>query len=89
MAAGTAETTAVTADRHDLGAGPVVFDRFGLDRADIDGRNYAVGQIIQGAVAVDVGLAEPALAVAEPTTPQTQVAAGAAVVLPLLQARRH
>ena len=71
MAAPAAEIAAVTANRHDPGAGTVMAYRLSLDRSDINGGNNAIRQVIQGSVAIDVCLAETALPVHELAAPES------------------
>jgi hypothetical protein len=79
MTAAAAEVAPVAADRHHPGARPEMSHRLCLDSADVDGREDAIGQVIQGTMTVDMGLAEPSLAVPEPAAPQAQVTARPAV----------
>ena len=89
MAAAAAEVAAVAAHGHHLGAGPIVFDGFVFDGADVDGREDAVAKIVEGTVAVDVGLAEAALAVRQFAAPQAQLALRGAVGMARLQFGFH
>ena len=66
-----------------------MFDGFVFYRIDVDRRDNAIGKIIQGAITVDVGLTEAALAVADLAAPQTEVTTGGAVIDLLLQAGLH
>ena len=86
VAAAAAEVAAITADGHDSRPRAEMAYRLVLDGPHVDGGEDAIGKVVQGAMAVDVGLAETPLAVLEPAAPQAQVAAGGAVVEPFLQA---
>ena len=79
MATATAEATAVAAHRHDLRARSKMLDWFFFDRIDINRRKYAVREVVEGAVAVNMRLTESTLAMADLATPQAQVAACGAV----------
>lgn len=50
----------------------------------MDGGEDAVGEIVEGAVSIDMGLTKAALAMADLATPGAEVAAGCAIVQSLL-----
>ena len=79
MAATAAETAAITSHRQHLTARSIVSDGFIFDGSDIHGGNNAVREVVQPAVSVDMRLAEAALTMAQPTTPQTQIASNRAI----------
>ena len=79
------EVTAIAANRHDLAVRTVVVHRFVTDRFHFDGRDNAIGQVIERAVAVYMRLAVAALAMAQATAPQAQIADHVAIFKRLLQ----
>ena len=76
VAATAAEAAPVAADRQHPGAGAEMTYRLVLDAIDGDRRQDAVGEIVQRAVTVDVGLTKAALTMGQLAAPQTQIAAG-------------
>ena len=80
MATPATKTAAVTTNREDFGPGSVMPHGFFF---------YAVGQVVEGAIAVHVSLAKASLTMMQATTPKAKITAGLAGGKLLLQPGWH